>query len=161
MSFWKPAHERQSKESWFDNVLLWPPVISLCSLNWNFQMILTSSDSFANTLIYCHLWFLFNFCGTSTQLVFSDLDGLLNGYFLYYAQITSDNIFSTKKNNKKTAVDETIVRKSRNMKLFDVIVATAWQNQQNDLCTQRRLRSALASAQSDQSLRCLGSLATH
>ena len=29
-----------------------------------------------------------------------------------------------------------------------------WQNQQNDLCTQRRLRSACASAQSDQSLHC-------
>ena len=32
--------------------------------------------------------------------------------------------------------------------------ATAQQNQQNDLCSQRRLRSAWASAQSDQSLRC-------
>ena len=32
--------------------------------------------------------------------------------------------------------------------------ATAWQNQQNDLCAQRRLRSAWASAQSDQSQRC-------
>ena len=29
-----------------------------------------------------------------------------------------------------------------------------WQNQQNDLCTQRRLRSAWAFAQSDQSFRC-------
>ena len=34
------------------------------------------------------------------------------------------------------------------------IWATSWQNQQTDLCTQRRLRSAWASAQSDQSLRC-------
>ena len=33
-------------------------------------------------------------------------------------------------------------------------VATAWQNQQNYLCAQRRLRSAWASAQSDQSLPC-------
>ena len=32
--------------------------------------------------------------------------------------------------------------------------ATAWQNQQNDLFAQRRLRSAWASAQSDQSQRC-------
>ena len=32
--------------------------------------------------------------------------------------------------------------------------ACAWQNQQNDLYVQRRLRSAWASAQSDQSLRC-------
>ena len=32
--------------------------------------------------------------------------------------------------------------------------ATSWQNQQNDLCAQRRLKSAWASAQSDQSLRC-------
>ena len=32
--------------------------------------------------------------------------------------------------------------------------ATAWQNQQNELCAQRRLTSAWASAQSDQSLRC-------
>ena len=43
--------------------------------------------------------------------------------------------------------------------------AAAWQNQQNDLCTQRRLRSAWASAQSDQSSvsawRKLGSLATY
>ena len=34
------------------------------------------------------------------------------------------------------------------------IWATARQNQQNDQCTQRRLRSAWASAQADQSLRC-------
>ena len=33
-------------------------------------------------------------------------------------------------------------------------LATAWQNQQNDLCAQRRFRSAWASAQSDQSQRC-------
>ena len=32
--------------------------------------------------------------------------------------------------------------------------ATTWQNQQNDLCAQRRLRSAWASAQSDQSSLC-------
>ena len=31
--------------------------------------------------------------------------------------------------------------------------ATSWRNQQNDFCAQRRLRSAWASAQSDQSLR--------
>ena len=30
----------------------------------------------------------------------------------------------------------------------------SWQNQQNGMCAQRRLRSAWASAQSDQSLRC-------
>ena len=45
------------------------------------------------------------------------------------------------------------------------IWAASWQNQQNGMCTQRRLRSAWASAQSDQSLlsawRKLGSLATH
>ena len=34
------------------------------------------------------------------------------------------------------------------------IWACAWQNQQNDLCSQQRLRSARASTQSDQSLRC-------
>ena len=34
------------------------------------------------------------------------------------------------------------------------IWAASWQNQQNGLCTQRRLRSACSSAQSDQSLRC-------
>ena len=34
------------------------------------------------------------------------------------------------------------------------IWAAAWQNQQNDLCAQLRLRSAWASAQFDQSLRC-------
>ena len=33
--------------------------------------------------------------------------------------------------------------------------AAAWQNKPNDLCAQPRLRSAWASAQSDQSLRCL------
>ena len=36
----------------------------------------------------------------------------------------------------------------------DIIWAAAWQNQQNDLCAQQRLRSAWASAQSDQSFRC-------
>ena len=44
--------------------------------------------------------------------------------------------------------------------------ATSWQNQQNGLCAQRRLRSAWASAQSDfesslSAWRMLGSLATH
>ena len=32
--------------------------------------------------------------------------------------------------------------------------AASWQNQQNGMCAQRRLRSAWASAQSDQSLHC-------
>ena len=45
------------------------------------------------------------------------------------------------------------------------IWATSWQNQQNGMCAQRRLRSAWASAQSDQSSlsawRKLGSLTTH
>ena len=45
------------------------------------------------------------------------------------------------------------------------IWAATWQNQQNDMCAQRRLRSTWASAQSDQSSlyawRKLGSLATH
>ena len=34
------------------------------------------------------------------------------------------------------------------------IWAASWQNQRNGMCAQRRLRSAWASAQSDQSLRC-------
>ena len=34
------------------------------------------------------------------------------------------------------------------------IWAASWQNKQNGMCAQRRLRSAWASAQSDQSLRC-------
>ena len=34
------------------------------------------------------------------------------------------------------------------------IWAATWQNQQNGMCAQRRLKSAWASAQSDQSLRC-------
>ena len=38
--------------------------------------------------------------------------------------------------------------------LFIHIRAASWQNLQNDLCTQRRLRSAWAFAQSDQSSQC-------
>ena len=34
-------------------------------------------------------------------------------------------------------------------------LAASWQNQQNDMCAQRRLRSAWASTKSDQSLRCV------
>ena len=49
--------------------------------------------------------------------------------------------------------------------LSRAIWATSWQNQQNGMCAQRRLRSAWASAQSDQSLlsawRNIDSLATH
>ena len=49
--------------------------------------------------------------------------------------------------------------------LVVAIWAASWQNQQNDMWAQQRLRSAWASAQSDQSLlfawRKLGSLATH
>ena len=48
---------------------------------------------------------------------------------------------------------------------IDRIWAASWQNQQNGMCAQRRLRSAWASAQSDQSSlslwRKLGSLPTH
>ena len=48
---------------------------------------------------------------------------------------------------------------------FTNIWATSWQNQQNGMCAQWRLRSAWACAQSDQSSlsawRKLGSLATH
>ena len=47
---------------------------------------------------------------------------------------------------KKDQVTNTVnLRKKR---------AASWQNQQNDLCAQQRLRAAWASAQSDQSLRC-------
>ena len=55
-----------------------------------------------------------------------------------------------------------------NSKLFLAHVdiwAAAWQNRQNGMCAQRRLRSAWASAQTDQSslsaLLHIGSLATH
>ena len=37
---------------------------------------------------------------------------------------------------------------------FCYMWAASWQNQPNDLCAQRRLRSAWTSAQSNQSLRC-------
>ena len=37
---------------------------------------------------------------------------------------------------------------------MNAISAASWQNQQNGMCAQRRLRSAWTSAQSDQSLRC-------
>ena len=48
-------------------------------------------------------------------------------------------------------------------RLGNVIWAASWQKQQNDMCAQRRLRSAWASAQSDQSLCCAlnGWLRTH
>ena len=38
--------------------------------------------------------------------------------------------------------------------ISNIIWASARQNQQNGVCAQWRLRSALASAQSDKSLRC-------
>ena len=48
---------------------------------------------------------------------------------------------------------------------YIIVGAATGQNQQNDMCTQRRLRSAWASAQTGQSSlstrRNLGSLATH
>ena len=37
---------------------------------------------------------------------------------------------------------------------YDITWAALWQNQQNGMCAQRRLRSAWASTQSDQNLRC-------
>ena len=46
-------------------------------------------------------------------------------------------------------VSKIISKLSSNTRL---IWATSWQNQQNGMCAQRRLRSAWASAQSDQSL---------
>ena len=41
------------------------------------------------------------------------------------------------------------------LNLYTVIWAAVWQYQHNHLCTQRRLRSAWASSQSDQGLRCV------
>ena len=41
-------------------------------------------------------------------------------------------------------------KEKENLKIW----AASWQNQQSGMCAQRRLRSACASAQSDQSLRC-------
>ena len=40
------------------------------------------------------------------------------------------------------------------MLIIYVIWAASWQNQQNGMCAQRRFRSAISSAQSDQSFRC-------
>ena len=45
-------------------------------------------------------------------------------------------------------------RHSTSSQFLQDIWAATWQNQQNGMCTQQRLRSAWASAQSDQSLRC-------
>ena len=47
----------------------------------------------------------------------------------------------------RAAAQMSTLKKTRN-------IAAARQNQQNDLCAQRRLKSAWASAQSDQSLQC-------
>ena len=42
----------------------------------------------------------------------------------------------------------------KSWKTMNAISAASWQNQQNGMCAQQRLRSAWTSAQSDQSLRC-------
>ena len=47
-----------------------------------------------------------------------------------------------------------IFRVSEILGFLRYIWAASWQNQQNGMCAQRRLRSAWASAQSDQSLCC-------
>ena len=47
-----------------------------------------------------------------------------------------------------------MIKISHHMSYINDKLGAAWQNQQNDLCAQRRLRSAWASAQSDQSLCC-------
>ena len=50
-----------------------------------------------------------------------------------------------------TVYPDLTVRIFRIITIHFCIRAASWQNQQNDLCAQRRLRSAWASAQSDQS----------
>ena len=53
------------------------------------------------------------------------------------------------------SVSETTGRKQvRSVSWLLLILAGAWQNHQDDLCAQRRLRSTWASAQSDPSLGC-------
>ena len=47
-----------------------------------------------------------------------------------------------------------VVRKKNLLVPYSNIWAAAWQNQQNDMCAQRRLRSAWASVKSDQSSLC-------
>ena len=60
------------------------------------------------------------------------------------------HILSLKKNKqKKHGFENTALARPST----EYIWATLRQNQQNGMCTQRRLRSAWASAQSDQSLR--------
>ena len=47
-----------------------------------------------------------------------------------------------------------LITEHKSVNVLKNIRAASWQNQQNGMCAQRRLRSAWASAQSDQSLRC-------
>ena len=57
--------------------------------------------------------------------------------------------------NKLLLINSKYILCKRLTQLLDGNWATSWQNQQNGRCTQLRLRSAWASAQSDQSLRCV------
>ena len=67
-----------------------------------------------------------------------------------------DNLQSAIKTYKSLfETTEQLIEELKSKKSFCDIWAASWQNQQNGMCAQQRLRSAWASAQSDQSLHCL------
>ena len=82
---------------------------------------------------------MFFFLHVFSSLVSGDVEGRFDQLF--------SRINSIQK--KSGTFDVSVVPRTKGM------WTEAWQNQQNDLCTQQRLRSAWASTQSDQSLRCL------
>ena len=80
------------------------------------------------------------------------------------AEQTGLSIYLVKKKKKKKKKKKTEGRWWGSFRSYHVLVplalylvlmwAASWQNQQSGMCAQRRLRSAWASTQSDQNLRC-------
>ena len=91
---------------------------------------------------------------SSTSLLCSTLDGF-NPYQHHSTNLTMPNsypcvvIFSLLRTTIKDSHYLLLQLKSIELP------HESWQNQQNGMCAQRRLRSAWASAQTDQGLRCL------
>ena len=90
-----------------------------------------------------------NFAGNNRNIIGK---GLYTRYKLVYSSCRMILIVETAQHDYNMV--DWVVKPEFSQSISRPIWAAAWQNQRNDLCAQRRLKSAWASAQSDQSLHC-------
>ena len=100
----------------------------------------------------CHSRCLCKSTGNKTQVP-SSVYGELSTWNLFEISASASKTIFILNSQKRIKLQIILIKTYLTMQLRKCKRATSWQNQQNGMCAQRRLRSALVSAQSDQSLR--------